>query len=144
MLKNFSIELEVLNGTPLFVDHIKRDAFLKDPKYIVSYESAVHAIEHLNLDCEQIVTNTLFRYALPLSRRMTSWQKERLLRMANNGCPAYEIAQAFNVSEEAVMKVVGNIIQRVEREQEKQRCLHLVEFYRKRAEELDNNASHVV
>jgi hypothetical protein len=137
MLKNFSIELEVLNGESLFVDHIKEDAFLKDPKYVVPYKSAVYAIEHLNLDCEQIITNTLFKYALPLSRRMTSWQRERLLKMANDGCPAYEIAQAFNVSEEAVMKVVGNIIERVEREQEKQRCLRLAEFYRKRAEELD-------
>lgn len=137
MIKNFSLELEVLNGTALFVDHIKKDAFLHDPKYSVPYESAVHAVENLNLDCEQIVTNTLFRYALPLSRQMTSWQKERLFKMANNGCPAYEIAQAFNVSEEAVMKAVGNIIDRVERERERKQCLCLAEFYRKRAEELD-------
>lgn len=131
VMLHLPVELEILNGVSLYVDHIKQEAFLKDPKHIVPYKSAVEAVTNLNLQCDSIVTNTLFKYSLPKEKRLTFWQKERLLRMANQGCTAYEIASAFGVSEGSVMRVVGEIIKRIERE-------NLIRYYKERLKELEN------
>lgn len=138
MLKNLSIELEVLNGVPLFVDHVKQDAFLKDPKHQVSYNRAVQAITNLGMKCEKIVTDTMFRYEVPPSNRLTFWQKERLVKMANMGCPAHEIANSFRVSEEAIIKVVGEIIERKKRKALITEYLYLSDYYKKLAQDLTN------
>lgn len=136
-MKNIQIEIEVLNGTPLFVDHIRRDAFLKDPKHSVDYFKAVDAVENLQLQCIQIVTNTLLKYEVPPKNRWTIWQKERLLRLAKNGEPATVIASIFGVSEEAVMKVAGKIIAQKEQERQGRIYRALAEKYDKLAKELE-------
>lgn len=125
------IELEILNGVSLYVDHIKQDAFLKDPRHVVPYKCAVEAVTNLDLQCDSIVTNTLFKYSLPVGKRLTVWQRERLVKMANNGCQAHEIASAFGISEEAIMRFVGEIIKRIERE-------NLIRYYKRRLKELEN------
>lgn len=128
-MMNIAPEFEVLAGVPLYVDHIKKDAFLKDPRFQVPYEKAVQCVERLQLKCAEIVTDTLFRYETPPSNRLTVWQKQRLFWMVDQGFTASEIAVKYGVSEEAVMELAGKEIEAVQRKLRALEYKRLAEYY---------------